>query len=104
MISTLIDGPVMAEVFCKEREAYAWSRQALEHVTPDELELRMLACEHNARCTPGMLSIVEPQGRPPGGPLSGWRSLVGGSAGRGCLGGAPGRGEALAQGEGGGGG
>jgi hypothetical protein len=59
MISTLIAGPVMAEVFRKEREAYAWSRQALEHVAPDELELRMLACVRNSRCTPGMLSLME---------------------------------------------
>ncbi|TVU10240.1 hypothetical protein EJB05_43755 [Eragrostis curvula] len=59
MISTLIAGPVMAVVFRKEREAYACSHQALEHAAPDEEDLRMLACVRNARCTPGMLSLLE---------------------------------------------
>lgn len=67
MISTLIAGPVLAEVFRKERNAYACSPQALEHAAvtdaaaaeEDDHHLRMLACVRNARCTPGMLSILE---------------------------------------------
>ncbi|CAN6218598.1 unnamed protein product [Urochloa humidicola] len=58
MISTLIAGPVFAVVFRKEMEAYECSRQALEHMAPDQ-ELRMLACVHGARGTPGMLCLLE---------------------------------------------
>ncbi|XP_062199860.1 cation/H(+) antiporter 2-like [Phragmites australis] len=58
MISTIIAGPVLSVVFRKESEAYAWSQQALEHMAPDQ-ELRMLACVHGARGTPGMLSLLE---------------------------------------------
>ncbi|GJM99427.1 hypothetical protein PR202_ga16523 [Eleusine coracana subsp. coracana] len=65
MISSLVAGPVLAEVFLKERDAYACSHQALEHADEEEEEeeeedhLRMLACVRNARCTPGMLSLLE---------------------------------------------
>ncbi|KAL6655121.1 hypothetical protein ACP70R_005947 [Stipagrostis hirtigluma subsp. patula] len=60
MISTIIAGPVFAAVFRTEKEAYACSGQALEHMaSPEEEELRMLACVHGARGTPGMLSLVE---------------------------------------------
>ncbi|KAL6601642.1 hypothetical protein ACP70R_044862 [Stipagrostis hirtigluma subsp. patula] len=60
MISTIIAGPVFAAVFRREKEAYACSGQALEHMaSPEEEELRMLACVHGARGTPGMLSLVE---------------------------------------------
>ncbi|CAN6183180.1 unnamed protein product [Urochloa humidicola] len=58
MISTIIAGPVFAVVFRKEMEAYECSRQALEHMAPDQ-ELRMLACVHGARGTPGMLCLLE---------------------------------------------
>ncbi|CAL5087043.1 unnamed protein product [Urochloa decumbens] len=58
MISTIIAGPVFAVVYRKEMEAYEYSRQALEHMAPDE-ELRMLACVHGARGTPGMLCLLE---------------------------------------------
>ncbi|KAG8050377.1 hypothetical protein GUJ93_ZPchr0009g299 [Zizania palustris] len=58
IISTVIAGPVFAALFRKEREAYACSDQALEHLAPDQ-ELRMLACVHGARGAPGMLSLLE---------------------------------------------
>lgn len=58
MISSVIAGPVFAVMFRKEREAYACSHQALEHLGPDQ-KLRMLACVHGARGAPGMLSLVE---------------------------------------------
>ncbi|CAN6211399.1 unnamed protein product [Urochloa humidicola] len=58
MISTIIAGPVFAVVFRKEMEAYECSRQAVEHMAPDE-ELRMLACVHGARGAPGMLCLLE---------------------------------------------
>ncbi|WVZ65758.1 hypothetical protein U9M48_015072 [Paspalum notatum var. saurae] len=58
MISTIIAGPVFAVVFRKEKEAYECGHQALEHMAPEQ-ELRMLACVHGARGTPGMLSLLE---------------------------------------------
>nr|CAB3454118.1 unnamed protein product [Digitaria exilis] len=58
MISTIIAGPVFAVVFRKEKAAYERSHQALEHMSPDQ-ELRMLACVHGARGTPGMLCLLE---------------------------------------------
>lgn len=58
MISTIIAGPVFAVVFRKEKEAYEGSHQALEHMATDQ-ELRMIACVHGARGTPGMLSLLE---------------------------------------------
>ncbi|OEL16614.1 Cation/H(+) antiporter 15 [Dichanthelium oligosanthes] len=58
MISTIMAGPVFAVVFRKEKEAYECSRQALERMAPDQ-ELRMLACVHGARGTPGMLCLLE---------------------------------------------
>uniref|UniRef100_J3MZR2 Cation/H+ exchanger transmembrane domain-containing protein n=1 Tax=Oryza brachyantha TaxID=4533 RepID=J3MZR2_ORYBR len=58
IISTVIAGPVFAVLFRKEKEAYACSDQALEHLPPDK-ELRMLACVHSARGAPAMLSLLE---------------------------------------------
>lgn len=60
MISTIIAGPVFAVVFRKEKEAYECSHQTLEHMVADpDQELRMLACVHGARGTPGMLTLLE---------------------------------------------
>uniref|UniRef100_A0A0E0M427 Uncharacterized protein n=1 Tax=Oryza punctata TaxID=4537 RepID=A0A0E0M427_ORYPU len=58
IMSTVIAGPVFAVLFRKEKEAYACSDQALEHMPPDK-ELRMLACVHGARGAPAMLSLLE---------------------------------------------
>ena len=58
IISTVVAGPVFAVLFRKEKEAYACSDQALEHMAPDK-ELRMLACVHGARGAPAMLSLLE---------------------------------------------
>ncbi|KAF0910695.1 hypothetical protein E2562_004687 [Oryza meyeriana var. granulata] len=58
IISTVIAGPVFAVLFRKEKEAYACSDQALDHLAPDK-ELRMLACVHGARGAPAMLSLLD---------------------------------------------